>query len=144
MNISTYEARIAALEAQLRPGSANGILSMTITPDIVNDGTSLKDRLQTMMPITDEREIIWNLQSALPESEYTVKITPSNGSYAALVINREWHYGTAMGEELTASVPTDADGNLEFDAVSISNIPSGDDRPDDVYGLLTVSISLGA
>ena len=53
MNISTYEARIAALEAQLGPGPVpeTGLVSMVITPDILlTDGTTINEKLNTFLP----------------------------------------------------------------------------------------------
>lgn len=96
MNISTYEARIAALEAQMGPvpGPETGLVSVVLNPDItLLDGTTLNAKLAEMMPI-ESTGVHQNIRAVASSSslvlsqDYSVEVTPG-ASWCGL--------GNAMG-----------------------------------------------
>lgn len=79
MNISTYEARIAALEAQLgpEPGPATktGLLSVVFTPDF----GGINARLAELLPMTSGVEKIEILDDTLKVGDtFSVSVTPGS------------------------------------------------------------------
>lgn len=96
MNISTYEARIAALEAQLGPGPGpvpeTGIVSIKITPDLTLVGdVSLNSALRERLPLNSgEQEFTFNSIDHLENGDtYTVKVTPGTTWQANIVDSGE-------------------------------------------------------
>lgn len=123
MNISTYEARIAALEAQLGPGPGpipeTGLVSAVVTPDItLDDGTTINSKLAALMPIVsgDDQYLQYTSASPLTESaNYTITITPVSNWYAG--VNNEIG---ALGEPVSVTT-TIAHGQLTFVAVGVED-----------------------
>ena len=82
MNISTYEARIKALEDQLNPpgpSGEGGILSVTVTPDItLFDGTTLSDWLSDTLPIAEGvvNQLLNSRDALINDQLYEVSATP--------------------------------------------------------------------
>lgn len=90
MNISTYEARIAALEAQIGPGpgpSTGSVLSVVVTPDItLNNETTLNEKLATLMPVTEFKQMEeYGTPSLTVGDVYTYRVTPSENYYVYTV-----------------------------------------------------------
>lgn len=87
MNISTYEARIAALEAQLGPGpgpvTGGGILSVVLTPDITLVGNvSFNDGLTGKMPIEyGESKTEEGVCDIEPNTPFNIELTPDSNGY---------------------------------------------------------------
>lgn len=81
MNISTYEARIAALEAQQGPGPSDegGILSVTVTPDInLSLGGTLNSWLSDNLPLADGKisQLLSSQDALINDQMYEVSATP--------------------------------------------------------------------
>jgi len=115
MNISTYEARIAALEAQLGPEPGptpeTGLASVVVTPDItLSDGTSLNAKLAAMMPVA-ESSVNW-IDYAAPSltvgTKYTVRVTPGENWYA---------YPFEGNRPIAAQGPAGEAAELEFEVI---------------------------
>lgn len=132
MNISTYEARIAALEAQLGPGpgTAKGILSVVVTPDInLNNGSTLNAALAEMMPVTETGDgySVMVPAGTLGQS-YSITLEVSSDKYAGAFYydesagGRQEIFAENMGEPLTVQVQTEGTNakNLSF-SVSATN-----------------------
>lgn len=87
MNISTYEARIAALEAQLGPGPGpeTGLVSMVVTPDILlSDGTTINKKLGELLPMISGNKNVHYETTAdqIPvTTTFNVEITPGSEWY---------------------------------------------------------------
>lgn len=117
MNISTYEARIAALEAQLGPGPSGGtgLLSVVVTPDVeLSDNTTLNEKLAAMMPMEPGGEQRIEDKSAKIDNsmDYTITVTPASKWYGIISAGIS---GESIGE--TAGSPV---------SLEIAPVTSGD------------------
>ncbi len=131
MNISTYEARIAALEAQLGPGpepvQETGIVSVVVTPDItLSDGTSLNAKLAEMMPIESGQENINTQSVGALETQYQVTIKPGTTWHARKSDNT---FG-GQGEQVTNTVNPQY-GIFGSQAIAVED-PEDESTPDAV------------
>ena len=97
MNISTYEARIKALEDQLNPpgpGGATGLLSVTVNPDI----RGVNAQLAAMLPLlTGNREITILDENVQEGDTFTVSVTPSS-DWKAVAFDPDGGGGMVPGE----------------------------------------------
>ena len=108
MNISTYEARIKALEDQLYPpGEATGLLSLIVSPDItLSDSSSLNSKLAELMPVENGVNVLDFVANALTVGDkYSFTYTPSSGYYA---------YDFSGGDPVPAGTPVTATAEVEF------------------------------
>lgn len=154
MNISTYEARIKALEDQLNPpapGGSTGLLSVTVSPDItLDDGTSLNAKLAAMMPLrwedgtvdpeypTDHTmDIEFNTESQMGSS-HTVTVKPSVNRYAMSYDKDQHPVFGQLGQEITFDADL-SDGNLvaTFGAADSDNV-------DTITEYLSIHLQVGA
>lgn len=129
MNISTYEARIAALEAQLGPGPGpvqeTGLVSVVVTPDIaLSDGNSLNNIIATHMPLVSGEKIEALTREALA-TEYTVTITP--GSSWKAFFTGDGSDAGSVGETIS-KVYNVSENTLTFDVFASSD-PLDDEAP---------------
>ena len=117
MNISTYEARIKALEDQLNPpapGGSTGLLSVTVSPDItLSGGTSLNAKLAAMMPLEpDARQDIVETDAEVAEdTEYTVTAKPGSEWYGIVVGPSGRAIGDTAGAPVSLNCTTIIDGH---------------------------------
>lgn len=133
MNISTYEARIKALEDQLNPpgpGGSTGLLSVTVSPDItLSDGTSLNAKIAEHMPILDTGEfpLNFNTQNALEDGvAYSVTATPGSTWQASIYNGDEGSSGT-IGQPVTITIAV-SHRALEFSAYASADLDD-DEEP---------------
>lgn len=101
MNISTYEARIAALEAQLGPGPGpepgpvpeTGLVSVVVTPDILlSDGTTINEKLGEMLPMASgtKKETFATTADQIPvTTTFNVDIVPGSEWYGSSGVDGE-------------------------------------------------------
>lgn len=117
MNISTYEARIKALEDQLNPpvpGGSTGLLSVTVSPDItLGDGTSLNAKLAALMPLEpDADQRILDTDAGLSrDTEYTVTAKPGNEWYGVVVGQTGRTIGDTAGAPVSLNLTPTITGN---------------------------------
>ena len=117
MNISTYEARIKALEDQLNPpapGGSTGLLSVTVSPDItLSDGTSLNAKLAAMMPLEPgaEQRILDTNAEFSQDTEYTVTAKPGNEWYGVVFGQTGQTIGDTAGAPVSLNLTPTIDGN---------------------------------
>lgn len=129
MNISTYEARIAALEAQLGPGPGpsgptTGLLSVTVNPDItLSDNSSLNDALADLMPIESGDSKTLSVTGDInTDVDYTITATPGS----------EWKIISPISPGAAPGSPVTGGLNVEYDGTTASatvTIIAGDDVP---------------
>ncbi len=141
MNISTYEARIAALEAQMGPGPGpvqeTGVVSITVTPNIQLDNGTLNNKLSQLMPLTTEGPYPVDYTTNTPmEQTYNVTVVPGSAWYgfAGEVIGEE------PGQPVTSQVTLGYEQNQEhlaFNAGALSD-PANESAP---YSIVSVDIS---
>lgn len=125
MNISTYEARIAALEAQLGPepgpGTETGILSVVVEPNIpLEGGSTVNDELSAVMPVTSGNTLGFTKTPLTPlveSSTYTVTVTPGSNWYAAIDRPHEAEKGAPVSKTISI-----IDGMIDFLAVAAENL----------------------
>lgn len=150
MNISTYEARIKALEDQLNPpgpGGSTGLLSVTVTPDItLSDGTSLNAKLAALMPMAPGKvETITTLRTPSLNETYSVTIvpgsawrvfTPTEGGGAPV-------YGD-FGAALTYNVSRNNDKVIIYASTISPDVPEGSAPSEESqYASLNATVSVG-
>ena len=146
MNISTYEARIKALEDQLNPpGPETGLVSVVVTPDItLSDGKSLNAKIAEFMPMQSGEISVagtpHNTVQFEEGTEFTFTVTPGSDWYGAGIIPKQ---GMVTGEQGTPLVFTEkvfSDGgvtlNLAPKCGAAKSLPPGDDSP-----IISINIS---
>lgn len=138
MNISTYEARIAALEAQLGPGpgpvTGGGILSVVLTPDITLAGNvSLNDGLTGVMPIeygeSKTKEGICDIE---PNTPFNIELTPDSNGYPFYEDPSSGDYvvgdkGQSMKFQINSTAALGTDAFLAYMGVSNMVDPESED-----------------
>lgn len=142
MNISTYEARIAALEAQLGPepgpsGPTTGLLWVTVSPDItLSDNSSLNDALGDLMPIESGDSKTLSITGDINrEVDYTVTATPGS----------EWQIISPISPGTTPGSPVSGGLNVEYvgtTAKATSTIVAGDAFPPTNTAQLILKINI--
>lgn len=142
MNISTYEARIAALEAQQGPEPGpvqeTGVISITVHPDILlNNGNTLNDKLSLLMPSTKEGQIFSDhTTDTAMEKTYNITVVPGSAWYGFV--------GNAIGEEpgqpVTGSVTLNYEQDHEHLAVNAGALsdPHNESAP---YLIVSIDVS---
>lgn len=135
MNISTYEARIKALEAQLGPGPGpvpeTGLVSIVFDPDIhLKTNKTINETLSEITPKESGTEMISAETTTFDEGdEYSVTITPGSEWYG-VVIKSDGMGSGDQGEPYTAvaQVVKDANNNLVLNigAGAAATIPPED------------------
>lgn len=136
MNISTYESRIAALEAQLGPGPGpgpkTGLVSIVFDPDIpLKTNKTINETLSEITPKESGTEMISAETKTFDEGdEYSFTITPGNEWYGVGVTSGGMGSGD-RGKPYTAvaQVVKDADNNnlvLNIGAGAAATIPPED------------------
>lgn len=144
MNISTYEARIKALEDQLNPPGPGGepyVISAVVTPNItLNEGGTINEKLAALMPITENQENQNYGASLTVGDTYTVRVTPGENYYVYKMGDNgpEWA-GGAAGEAV--DIQEEVVERFRDIAVSISVFVApttelGEDDVDDLFGVL--------
>lgn len=123
MNISTYEARIAALEAQLGPGPGpvpeTGLASMVVTPNILlSDGTTINEKLGELLPMISGNKNVQYETTAeqIPvTTTFNVEITPGSEWYALKGFGEQGRpiFGE-KGEKNSLSFTPDSEGSREL------------------------------
>lgn len=138
MNISTYEARIAALEAQLGPGPGpkTGLLSVVFNPDItLDDESSLNEMLADLMPIESGDSKTVSVRGFInTDVDYTVTATPGS----------EWQVISPISPGATPGRPVTGGLNVEYDGTTASaniTLIAGDALPPTNTAQLTLSIN---
>lgn len=150
MNISTYEARIKALEDQLNPpapGGSTGLLSVVVTPDItLSDGTSLNAKLAEMMPIEGTSDGVPQIRTitALPETppesgtEYSFVVTPASGDTAGYKVGTTQTLSNEKGAPLSGSASVE-NGAFSMNVFSFNGTKEDDGK---VFPNRTVSVNI--
>lgn len=123
MNISTYEARIAALEAQLGPGPGpapeTGLVSMVVTPDILlSDGTTINEKLGELLPMASgTKSVTYNTTAdQIPvTTTFNVEITPGSEWYGLKGFSEQGQpIMGEKGEKTSLSFTTHNEGSREL------------------------------
>ena len=119
MNISTYEARIKALEDQLNPPgpAVSGLLSVVVNPEItLADTTSLNAKISEMMPIEPSNDPMFIRETLLAGAlvagnVYNVSVTPSPDWYAVISAGPDPFISDTPGMTITNGITAVQDEN---------------------------------
>ena len=153
MNISTYEARIAALEAQLGPGPGpvqeTGLVSMKITPDILlTDGTTLNEKLNTLLPkVSGTQNVSYETTAdQIPVTDtFNVELVPGSEWYALNGFD-ESHEPTfgEKGANTSVSFTPYNEGNRELILHVAGIAASNNNSSDPSFTIATLIIQINA